>query len=163
MSRDFDARHHRLKAATRDLVDLCGGGDRSARLAGVSAGQVSRWKGGDYPDLIPLSAVMALEADCGDAPVSAVMAGATGRALTGPAGGEDDGAAGLLGLQARVIEQAGRLVGEFARATADGRVTPAEAEMMDRGAAEIDRTVAAFREALAGVKAGRVRLVGEGR
>ncbi|KPL55551.1 hypothetical protein [Prosthecomicrobium hirschii] len=162
MSRPFDARHHRLKAATRDLVDLCGGGERTAALAGVTAGQVSRWKGAHHGDLIPLAAVMVLEAECGEAPVSAVLAGATGRSLTGPAAGDDD-AAGLFGLQARVLEQVGRLVGEFAQATADGRVTPAEAEQMDRGAAEIDRTMASFREALAGVKAGRARLVGEGR
>lgn len=162
MSRDHDQKHFLLKAATRDLIVLCGGGDRVAALAGVSAGQVSRWKGPHYPDLIPLGAVMVLEADCGEAPVSAVLAGATGRGLTGPDGG-GNAVGDLLEMQARVLQQTGQLVADYAQAAADGLVTPAEAERMDQGAAEIAASLARLRQELAAVKAGRARLVGEGR
>lgn len=55
----------RLLAAQRDLVEACGGIARVVERTGYSKSQVGRWNGGLERDLMPLAAVLMLEADAG--------------------------------------------------------------------------------------------------
>ncbi len=55
-----DAWFHRVKSATRDLVQACGGVVRSGELAHVSKTEVSRWQTATDEAIIPLPAVLVL-------------------------------------------------------------------------------------------------------
>ena len=148
-----DAWFHRLKAATRDLTDLCGGVERSGEVANVSDTSVSRWRVATSPDVIPIPAALALEAECGVPLVTTVMAELNGRRLTdGDAAGGS--AAGITVRYAEMSRSVGELIAQGAVALADGRFTPAEAELVDRGASEAEQRLAAFRLDLAAAKAG---------
>lgn len=142
----------RLKAATRDLRDACGGVERAAALCGLSKSQVSRCASPEHPDLLPLAAVLALEADCGLPLVTAAMAGCHGRTL---ARGRDEGdGVSLAGAHADVTRAAAGLMGEAADAFEDGAVSPAEAERIDRRAGEVEIKLGLLRKGLARAKTG---------
>lgn len=148
-----EAWFHRIKAATRDLVNACGGIERAAEIAMVGKSTVGRWQHAGEEDIVPLPAVLALEADCDRPYVTRVMADLNGRGLTDPEASRE--AAGCL------MAQHNSLMGEFTALTtevlaakADGHVSPAEAEMVDRAAASLERKVADFRATCAAKKAG---------
>lgn len=148
-----DPRFHRLKSATRDLVAACGGAERAAALVGLGDSQVSRWQVASEPDLIGVAAVMVMETECGLAPVTRVLAEATGRALGLPESALDAGGT-VMASHAAVMTRAADLMRETAAALADGRITPAEAERMCREAGAVERALGGLRQALAAVKAG---------
>ncbi len=77
-----DAWFHRVKSATRDLVKLCGGVERAGEITHMSKSEVSRWQAGGPEVIIPITAALALEAECGVACVTSAMAGLTGRRLS---------------------------------------------------------------------------------
>lgn len=79
-----EAWFHRLKAATRDLVKVCGGVVRAGEISGYSKTEVGRWQSATDTDVIPIPAALALEADSGRAFVSSVMAELNGRRLGEP-------------------------------------------------------------------------------
>jgi len=149
---------HRIKAATRDLTDLCGGVVRSAEVAHVSKSEVSRWRVATDPDVISLPAALALEAECGVPLVTTVMAELNGRRLS-DADGEGAAVAAVAVQQAEFIRAASQVMAQGAIALADGRVSGAEAEIWDREAAQAQRDLADLRLGLAAVKAGEA---GEG-
>lgn len=150
-----DAWFHRVKAATRDLVKLCGGVARAGEIAAASTSAISRWQHAGQEDIIPIAAVLALETDCGVPCVTSAMAGLQGRSLTDPdAEGEAGDTATLARLGAEVAQAHANMMIVSAQAHADGIVTPAEAEQIDRAAAEAEVALAAKRRALAGKKAG---------
>lgn len=143
----------RIKAATRDLVRLCGGLARTGELLGVSEQTVSRYQLPTHPEVIPLAAVLILEADAGIAPVTRVLAQINGRALTE---GDDGTPAGcLMQRHSEVVREAGDLMSKAAEAFADGRLSPTEAELLDREVGDLERAVARMRADLAKVRAGQ--------
>ncbi len=150
----------RIKAATRDLVRLCGGLSRAGELLGVSEQTVSRYQLPTHPEVIPLSAVLILEADAGLAPVTRAMAQANGRDLA-----EGDGAA----RRGRMPDAAAQTTAirprrdGIAEAFADGRVSPTEAELLDRQVGELEAAVGRMRSDLAKVKAGETVHMFKGR
>ncbi len=145
----------RIKAATRDLVRLCGGLARAGELLGVSEQTVSRYQLPTHPEVIPLSAVLILEADAGLAPVTRAMAQANGRDLAEGDGAGAAAAAGcLMQRHSAVIREAGEVMSHAADAFADGRVSPTEAERLDRQVGELEAAVGRMRTDLAKVKAG---------
>lgn len=150
-----EAFFHRLKAATRDLVKLCGGVERAGALCHMSKTEVSRWQTSGGP-IVPIVCVLALEADCGVPIVTTVMADINGRRLSDPDGGEDeDGEApAVMGRHAESVRAAAEMMAAGAAAFADGQLTPAEAEILDRTAATVERTLVPLRLALAGAKGG---------
>lgn len=145
-----DAWFHRVKAATRDLVSRCGGVVRTGDLAKVSKTEVSRWQTATDPSIVPLSAVLVLEADCGLPLVTTVMAELNGRRLTD---GDADGgsAAGIIGRHAEMMRAVAEVM-TTAAAFSDGRVTPAEAELLDSAAGELARSLDAWRGDIAAAK-----------
>lgn len=146
-----DVWFHQIKSATRDLVKLCGGVIRAGELANTSKTEVSRWQTATAPDLIDLAAALALEAECGLPLVTTVMAELNGRRLTDEASAQS--ASSLLDRHAEVLRKSAETATLMARALEDMTITPAEAEQLDRAAAEQETSLRSFRAGLAAVKA----------
>jgi hypothetical protein len=152
-----DTWFNRIKAATRDLVKACGGVERSADLAHVGKSTVARWYSLKDEDIIPISAVLSLEADCDMPFVTQIMADLNGRSLTDQDAVRDTAGCLTTGHN-NLMGKFAELTTELVAAKADGVVTPAEAEVLDRKAAEMERAASDMRQTLAAKKAG-VRLV----
>ncbi|MBB3591705.1 hypothetical protein FHX08_002049 [Rhizobium sp. BK529] len=148
-----DAIHNRLKAAQRDLIDEVGGIERAAKISEYAKSTVGRWRNPRDPELMPMMAVIRLEGDCGRAFVTEVMAGANGRDLSDNIPADAAIVSDLLSAHADVTMRFAELGQVTARAFSDGVVTPAEADEMDRKAAEVDDAVEEERRVLASVKA----------
>ena len=147
-----DAWFHRIKSATRDLVKLNGGIERSGDIAGVSKSEVSRWQIVTDPSVKPLPAALALEADCGVALVTSVMADLNGRRLSDP----DEEARALACVYTSHVEfvrAVADLMTTGAASFADGKITPAEAELMDRAVSDVERAMTQLKRGLSNVKA----------
>ena len=143
---------YRLKAAQRDLILHCAGVERSAAISGFSKSQVGRWNNPLDGDLMPISAVIALEEFCRVPFVTAVMAEANGRRLTDP---EETRKADidLLSGHAEVMRQFGELALTVAKVAEDGKVTPTEAALVDRVASGAERALSGLRQASARIRA----------
>lgn len=160
-----EAWFHRIKAAQRDLIKLCGGLDRSVEITSISRSHLGRMQNGADAEIMPIAAVLALEADCGQALVTGVMAGINGRRLTDP---EEEKAisAGVMSTYADFTRESAELGVEMALGMADGDLSPSEITRADRKAARAQEKLADFRASLAsgkaigGAKAG-LRLVGD--
>lgn len=156
----------RIKAAQRDLIEACGTYRRVEDKFNYSKSTIGRWSDAKAPDLMPLDAIRRLEEDCGIPFVTAVLAEVTGRRLTDP---EQERAAAVSVMQshAELMRESAELAGKMALAFADGQMTPAEATVADRAAAQMEEAARQLRNSLAvvkaagGVKAG-LRVVGEG-
>jgi len=161
-----EAWFHRIKAAQRDLIKLCGGLDRCVEISSISRSHLGRMQNPADPEIMPISAVLALEADCGQALITSVMAGINGRRLTDP---EDEQAvsACVLSTYADYRREDAELGVEVALSMADGDFTPSEITRADRKAAKVQEKLTDFRAALASGKAiggakAKLRVVGEG-
>lgn len=141
----------RVKAATRDLVKYCGGVIRAGDITCHSKTEVSRWQVVDHAAVIDLPAAMALEAECGMPLITAVMAEAHGRRLTDEAAAAS--AASINARHSELLRAQGELSIHMASALEDGTITPAEAELLDRAAAEQEEKLRRFRSGLAAVRA----------
>lgn len=152
---------HRLKAAQRDLISLCGGIERSAGLTSMSKSQVGRWNNPADVEIMSVPAALLLEADCGQPLFTAVMAGLNGRRLTDP--DADAATAGnLLASHAEVVRTFAELMTQSAQSLADGSVSPAEAQAWDRALSQLEQAVAAGRKATACARATGFSVVGKG-
>jgi hypothetical protein len=152
---------HRIKAATRDLVKVCGGLRRVGEILGVSEQTVSRYQLPSHPELLPLASVLILEADCGLSPVTRAMAQVNGRDLAEPGEGAEAGC--LMQRHADLMREVGDLMTTGADVLADGRVTGAEAERLDRDCGELETALGRLRADLASVKGGDKVAVFRGR
>lgn len=149
MSRPIsDAWFFRVKAATRDLVERCGGVVRAGQITNVSKSEISRWQSVGDEGIITVPAALALEAEC-DAPlVTAVMADLNGRRLSDEAI-EGEAARCLVRDHSTLMRHAAEVTAAMADAMADGTVTPAEAERIDRAARDLDQSLDRLRSSLA--------------
>lgn len=161
-----EAWFHRVKAAQRDLIKLAGGIERAAEVTSISKSHIGRMNNPADGELMPLAAVVMLEADCGQPLVTAVLAETNGRRLTDP---EAERAAdvSVLSMHAELMRQSAELANGMAIAIADGRVTPAEAQSVDRICSSLQAATSELRAALAAIKAkggasAALRVVGEG-
>ncbi|MEY9196617.1 hypothetical protein ABIA16_001733 [Sinorhizobium fredii] len=162
----MDAFLYRVKAAQRDLIERCGGIERAVTITGFSKSQVGRWNNPNDPDLMPIGAVRALEQDCRQPLITAVMAEANGRRLSDP---EADRQAdvNVLTAHAEVMRLSGDLANAMAMAISDGHFTPTEASAVDRAASSLEKAMSELRAMAAVIKArggmsATLRLVGEG-
>lgn len=161
----MDAFLYRVKAAQRDLIERCGGIIRAEQITGFSKSHVGRWNNPINPDLMPVGAVRALEADCGAPLITAVMAEANGRRLSDP---EEDRRVDvcIMTAHADLMLQSAELCRTMALAFSDGHVSPSEATSADRFASSLERAASELRASLASIrsrggdKAG-LKLVGE--
>ena len=146
-----DAWFIRIKLATRELIKVNRGIVAAGEIAHASKSEVSRWQSPTDPDIIPLTAVLALEAECGVCLVTSVMAELNGQRIGTPEGGCLHTA--IAGQQAEALRLAAAMMTEGAAALADGKVTPAEAAMIDRAASDLQRAIEPLRRNLAAVQA----------
>lgn len=154
-----NTRHYRLKAAVRDLVHACGGVERAAELATLGKSTVARWQDAELRDFPGIAVVALLEAECGRADVSRAMAELAGLTV-GARDAAQQEKASLMATHAEAVTQAAQLMAEGALVFSDLHVTPAEATAMDRAAQRLERSLAQYRTALAGVRgAGGMTLV----
>ncbi|WP_412064008.1 hypothetical protein [Rhizobium sp. SYY.PMSO] len=79
-----DAWFHRLKAANRLLIKKNGGIEESARITSLSKSQIGRCHNDTDTELLPLTAFMRLEAECGDYAVTRAQAEIHGCKLSDP-------------------------------------------------------------------------------
>ena len=147
-----EAWFHRVKAAQRDLIKLAGGIERAAEVTSISKSHIGRMNNPADGELMPLAAVVMLESDCGQPLVTAVLAETNGRRLTDP---EAERAAdvSVLSMHAELMRQSAELANGMAIAIADGRVTPAEAQSVDRICSSLQAATSELRAALAAIKA----------
>lgn len=148
-----------LKAATRDLVKRCGGLVRAGAIAGIGKSQLARYGSPDAPDIIDVWRAVLLERECGSPLVTREMAGAGGRGLTDPDGGDGPDGLRAAGLDAAVAMA--RATTTYATAVADETVTPTEAAEIarDYGAA-IDALDAVRRQVAPGLGGRVIRMRG---
>lgn len=142
----------RIKAAQRDLIEDCGTLRRIEEKFGFSKSVVQRWADSKHPDLMPIDAVRRLEEDCKIPHVTSVMAEVTGRRLTDPEQ-EQAAVACVMQSQAGLMREFAELVGKLALASADNHITPAEAVIGDRAAAQVEEACRQLRNAFAAVMA----------
>jgi len=148
---------HRIKAATRDLVKMCGGIDRAVKITQLSATSLSRFQSANHADIISIAGALALEMECGQRLITSAMAEMHGCQLS-EAG--DDAAIALAAFAgvAEAVRGASDLMAASADAAPDGKLTPAEAERLDRAASSIETSIAPLRQTLAAAK-GSIRRV----
>lgn len=144
--------NYRIKAAQRDLIKRAGGIERAAELTAFSKSQVGRWNNAADPDLMPLVAVVVLEADTGAALVTAIMAEINGRRLSDPEE-EKRSQATVFATFAEAKRHDAELTHSFSMAIADAYISSSEAEVADRKAAAQIEALTEFRASLAAVKA----------
>lgn len=160
MSRPIsDAWFFRIKTATRDLVQLCGGVVRAGEIGHCSKTEMSRYQVVTDESIIPIPVALALEAYCEMPMVTTVLADLHGRRLSNP-DEEAATAAGVFARHAEVMRACAELMAKGAAAAADGRLTPAEAEMMDRAASEVEKMMSPLRQDLAAMRGSSLRVVG---
>ncbi|WP_234186440.1 hypothetical protein [Shinella sp. NM-101] len=151
----------RLLAAQRDLVEACGGIARVVERTGYSKSQVGRWNGGLERDLMPLAAVLMLEADAGRPLITAIMAEFHGRELSGEGEGGRNGITCLSALNADLVEVCGQMMVETVRAKADGFVSSSESDRIRALSRRAETIRARIDAELAGIQAsGGLSVVG---
>ncbi|MBP2560824.1 hypothetical protein J2857_003593 [Neorhizobium galegae] len=82
---------YQLKAANRLLIKKNGGIEAAAELTSLSKSQIGRCNNDGDTELLPIPAILRLEAECGDPCVTRVMAGLHGRKITDPESSGPDG------------------------------------------------------------------------
>lgn len=158
MTQISTAWQHRIKSAQRDLISRCGGIERAAEITSFGKSNVGRWNSPTDPDLMPLNAVLALEADAGVALVTSVMAGLNGRRLAEP-DSDGRGPAAVFAMHAEAVRAAGDLMSAGAQAFADGVLTPAEMAVLDRAAGHVEVALGELRKAIGHGKADGPQIV----
>ena len=103
------ARILRIKAAQHQLIALCGGIDDCVEVGNFGRSTVGRWYDLGDPTLMPLNAVIALEAHCGQPIVTAALAEINGRRLAAP-DGEAASQISVMNHHAEAIVHAGELM-----------------------------------------------------
>lgn len=160
MSRPIsDAWFFRIKAATRDLVLLCGGVVRAGEIGHCSKTEMSRYQVATDESIIPIPVALALEAHCEMPLVTTVLADLHGRRLSNPAE-EAATAASVFARHAEAVRAAAEMMAKGSAAAADGRLTPAEAEMLDRACSDVEKALAPLRQDLAAMRGSSLRVVG---
>ena len=118
---------YQLKAANRLLIKKNGGIEAAAELTSLSKSQIGRCNNDRDNEILPIPAVLRLEAECGDPCVTRVMAVLHGCKLSDPDLARQDGACLLRGSLS-VGEKYAEFQRNAAIAFADLKVTKTEAQ-----------------------------------
>jgi hypothetical protein len=116
----------RVKAANRMLIKHNGGIEACAEITSLSTSQVGRCHSDKDTDLLPLSATLRLEAECGQPYVTRAMAELNGCQLIDPRERGADGRC-LMRDNAEFQQRNSEMQAGLYAAAADNVVTPAEA------------------------------------
>lgn len=117
---------HQVKAANRKLIKKNGGIEAAAELTSLSKSQIGRCHSDSDTELLPVPAILRLEAECGDPVVTRVMAAQHGCKLTDPREKSSDSAC-LLRESLELSARANEYQRNAAIAFSDLVVSPTEA------------------------------------
>lgn len=156
---------HRLKAANRMLIKLNGGIEASAELASISSSQIGRCNSTTNTELLPITAVIRLEAECGDPVVTRAMAELHECTLVNPKDKPADGRC-VMRDNGELQRLNGELQIGLAAATADMVITPTEAMVSLRNVEALERKIPDLKTSLTqiiakGGMAAGLRVVGD--
>lgn len=116
---------YQLKAANRSLIKKNGGIEGSAEITSLSKSQIGRCHNDSDTELLPIPAVLRLEAECGDPVVTRIMAGLHGRKISDPDSDTLDGRC-LMRANAELSKLFGEYGTNIAVALSDLHVSRAE-------------------------------------
>ena len=156
---------HRLKAANRMLIKLNGGIEESASLASISKSQIGRCNSTTDVELLPITAIIRLEAECGDPVVTRAMAELHDCTLVNPKDTPADGRC-VMRDNGELQRLNGELQIGLAAAVSDQVITPSEAASSLRNVEALERKLPDLKTSLTqiiakgGISAG-LRIVGE--
>ncbi|WP_180901964.1 hypothetical protein [Martelella soudanensis] len=145
-----------LKSAQRDLIALARGIQAAAEISGYSKSEVGRWHNRSDPTLMPLAAVMRLEAETGQPIMTAALAALVGRELTLA----DEAAAGgaairsLFSARAALAEKEANFTRAYTGAWSDLSFTPAEINQCRDELSDLIRSAQTMQNELAVAAAG---------
>ncbi len=131
---------HRLKAANRMLIKLNGGIEESAELASISKSQIGRCNSTTDTELLPITAIIRLEAECGDPVVTRAMAELHECTLVSPKDKPADGRC-VMRDNGELQRLNGELQIGLAAAVSDMVITPSEAMVSLRNLEAVERKI----------------------
>lgn len=157
-----NARHYLLKAKQRDLIAAAGGQVRASLICHYGKSTVGRWADANSSELMPLDAIFALEEETGRHDMSEAIASARGKSFADGAVSAGEHAS-AMSVHAAAVVQMGELLTAGAIAYSDGRLTPNEAQQIDRALSSLERVLDEYRKVMATARgAGGLRVVGNG-
>lgn len=136
-----DTWSNRMKAAQRDLIKACGGIERSAEVANVSAAQIGRCNNAETDDLLSARAKAKLEADCGYPWVTRTELQLLGFEMHENAAGGGDRTSDVHSTTSRVVAEAADVMRVYSEALADGKITPADIAKLQKELGELSHAV----------------------
>jgi len=143
---------HRLKAANRMLIKLNGGIEASADITSLSKSQIGRCHSDSDTELLPLPAVMRLEAECGNFAVTRAQAELHGCKLSDPRERVVDGAC-VMGESFELTRRFAAYQQNSAIAFSDLKLTRAEAAQAIKDIQSVMEKAAELLQVYAGVVA----------
>lgn len=132
-----DTWFNRMKAAQRDLIKACGGIERSAEIAEISAAQIGRCNNTETDDLLSARAKAKLEADCGYPWVTRAELQLLGFDIHKTAAINSDQVADVHSTTSRVVAEASDVMRAYSLALADGKITLADIAMLQKELGEL--------------------------
>jgi hypothetical protein len=147
-----DAWFYQVKAAQRDLIKMAGGLDRTVEITSFARSVVGRWNNPADGDLMPLTAVRALEKETGQPLITAIMAHETGRKILEPNGPVTEAAA-LEQMIRQMFVDVAELGSIGTLAAADNHITPAEGTAISNPLDRIATTARRLQQLIGAVKA----------
>lgn len=123
-----------IKTATRALVLACAapgssGPERVEDMTGYSRGQISRWQGDNYRDLMPIDVAFQLEVMTGKPIFTRMLATLTGHRIE-PAETGENAPFDLMTDAVRATGSHHRFMAQASEALEDQKVTPGEAKAL---------------------------------
>ncbi|KFC73218.1 hypothetical protein FG93_01962 [Bosea sp. LC85] len=140
-----DAWFFRVKAANRDLVEMCGGIARAAEIAELSSAQIGRCANIESDDLLSARAKAKLEADIGRPVVTRVEIELLGwsahQVALAPAADESCPHRAI----SRISAEMGDVMSAYIEGCRDGRFSPADAAIVAKELSDLAKAVEAGR------------------
>lgn len=135
-----------VRAATRQLVKLCGGGNRAAAITRVGQQELSRY-GNPHDDktvFMPADVVADLEAECGEPVLTKTLAELSGHVLVPVPHATNNLEATLVRRVSDMLAEVSDVSGGVSRALDDGEISVSEARLLHREILEAMGALAAL-------------------
>lgn len=143
-----------FKAAFRRAVQMAGGCNAAANVTRVDAARLSRYGNIDAPEFGPVDVGFDLDMAAGDHIILRAWADLAGFDLT-PRNVEVVASECLAHAAGQVARESGELISAAIEASADGKLTPAEARRLDQEAADVEQKVINIRKIARSAMGGR--------
>lgn len=143
-----------FKAAVRRAVKQAGGPNAATDVVRADAPRLSRYGNSDAPEFAPIDVCFELDKAAGENVILRAWADLAGFDLT-PRNSEAIVSACLASAAGQVARESGELISAAIEASADGKLTPAEARRLDQEAADVEQKVINIRKIARSAMGGR--------